>query len=600
MQCKVAQTPLLRMKILPALLTHCLIALLCFSLSACSSHNKKSALHQSGDQMTAADSQDEEISSAEPEETAEEELEALNRPGAWEYGINQTYSLEKLGIDPAKYDFPITVNKQVLYYLELFQGKQRNYFTYWLARSSMYRPYIEAELKKAGLPLDLVFLAMIESGFNPSAYSPAKACGLWQFIEGTGTRFGLKIDSWVDERRAPEKATKAAVRYLTSLHAQFGDWYLAVAAYNAGEKKIDTALKTINASDFWEIAASEGIFMETKRYVPKLIAAIIIARNPEKYGFTDISYKKPQEYETINLPGGVSLETVAATANTSVKDLRALNNELRKSQTPPKNEYLLRIPIGTKDLIASNLDKLRPVTTTVYITHTVKKDDTLDGICSLYNISKTTLLKANNLRTAQLPKGMRLQIPSTATKYALPKEGQQPEERLAKAGGKGKRQVVMHTLKSGETLETIARQFQVPVQQVMQWNKISNLNKIKQGQQLALLLERPAAEPVEVATKNSKAVAKIAAEIKETAQVPTLEATKKRSVAKVQPEPAPKQPAVAAAQKEPPPTWYVVKNGDTLATIAKKFQASAQNIRDWNKLSSNTLQTGNKLIVKKG
>lgn len=587
------------MKILPALLTHCLIALLCFSLSACSSH-KKSAFHQPGGQITA-DSQDEEISSSEPEETADEELEALNRPGAWEYGINQTYSLEKLGIDPSKYDFPITVNKQVLYYLELFQGKQRNYFTHWLARSSMYRPYIEAELKKAGLPLDLVFLAMIESGFNPSAYSPAKACGLWQFIEGTGTRFGLRVDSWVDERRAPEKATKAAARYLTSLYAQFGDWYLAVAAYNAGERKIDTALKTINATDFWEIAASEGIFMETKRYVPKLIAAIIIARNPEKYGFTDISYKKPQEYETISLPGGVSLEAVATTANTSVQDLRALNNELRKSQTPPKNDYLLRVPTGTRDLIASNLDKLRPVTTTVYITHLVKKDDTLDGICSLYNISKTTLLKANNLRTAQLPKGLRLQIPSTSTKYVLPKEGQQPEDRLAKTGNKGKRQVVMHTLKSGETLETIAKQYQVSTQQIMQWNKISPLQKIKQRQQLSLLLERPTSERVEVTAKNSKIVTKVAADIKEAAQVPTLEATKKRSVAKTLPEPPPaKQPAVAAQQKELPPTWYVVKNGDTLTTIAKKFQASTQNIRDWNKLSSNTLQTGNKLIVKKG
>ena len=222
---------------------------------------------------------------AEPEETAQEELEALNEPGAWEYGANQTYSLEKLGIDPSKYDFPITVNKQVLYYLSLFQGKQRKSFSYWLARSSMYRPYIEAELKKAGLPLDLVFLAMIESGFNPSAYSPAKACGLWQFIEGTGSRYGLKIDSWVDERREPEKATKAATRYLSQLYSQFDDWYLAVAAYNAGEGKIDTAMKTFNAKDFWEVASSEGIFMETKRYVPKLIAAIIIARNPEKYGF---------------------------------------------------------------------------------------------------------------------------------------------------------------------------------------------------------------------------------------------------------------------------------------------------------------------------
>lgn len=587
------------MKLLPTLLTHCLIALICLSFSACSTHNKKSL---SSYTSTTTDSEEEEISSAEPEETALEELEALNKPGMWEYGANQTYSPEKLGIDPSKYDFPITVNKQVLYYMELFQGKQRNYFTQWLARSSMYRPYIEAELKKARLPLDLVYLAMIESGYNPLAYSPANACGLWQFIEGTGSRFGLRIDSWVDERREPEKATKAAVRYLTSLYNQFGDWHLAVAAYNAGEGKIDAAMKTYNAKDFWEVAVSDGIFMETKRYVPKLIAAIIIARNPEKYGFTDITYKKALQYETISVPGGVSLDAVAVTANTSVKELRALNNELRKNQTPPKNDYVLRIPVGTRELIASNLDKLRPVTTTVFITHVVKKDETLGDICKQYNISKTTLLKANNLRTAQLPKGLRLQIPSTATKYILAKEGQQPAERLAKADGKGKQQaqVTMYTLKPGDTLQSVAKKHNIPLKDLLEWNKLSRQSSVKHGQQIALRMERSSQEKTEAPTANAKtAVAKLAADIKATAQVPTLEASKKLAVAKLQPEPVPKK-APPPVQKVSPPTWYVVKNGDTLTTIAKKFQASLQDLRDWNKLSSSTVQTGNKLIVKKG
>lgn len=588
------------MKILPNLLTHCLILLVCLSFSACSTHHKKSVStydHTS----SATDNGDEEISSAEPEETALEELEALNKPGMWEYGVNQTYSLEKLGIDPSKYDFPITVNKQVLYYMELFQGKQRNYFTQWLARSSMYRPYIEAELKKARLPLDLVYLAMIESGFNPSAYSPAKACGLWQFIEGTGSRYGLRIDSWVDERREPEKATKAAARYLTSLYNQFGDWYLAVAAYNAGEGKIDNAMKTYNAKDFWEVAVSDGIFMETKRYVPKLIAAIIIARNPEKYGFTDVTYKKPAEYETINVPGGVSLDAVAATANASIKELRSLNNELRKNQTPPKNEYTLRIPVGTKELVASNLDKLRPVMTTVFITHVVKKDETIADICKQYNISKTTLLKANNLRTAQLPKGLRLQIPSTATKYIIAKEGQPPSERVVKVEGKGKQvKTTMYTLKPGDTLQSVAQKHNISLQDLLEWNKLNRQSPVKHGQLIALRLDRAPQEKSELPVINAKSdVAKIAADIKATTQTPTLEATKKRAVAKLQPEPAPKQ-APSSIQKVTPPTWYVVQNGDTLKTIAKKFQTSPQDLRDWNKLSTTTVQTGNKLIVKKG
>ncbi|ADW17056.1 Lytic transglycosylase catalytic [Desulfobulbus propionicus DSM 2032] len=615
------------MKILPVLLNSCCIALLCISLSACSSHPKRSALHRSPTPVTDADIQDEEIASAEPEETAQEELEALNKPGAWEYGVKTTYSLEKLGIDPSKYDFPITVNKQVLYYLELFQGKQRNYFTQWLARSTIYRPYIERELKRAGLPLDLVYLAMIESGFNPSAYSPAEACGLWQFMEGTAQTYKLRVDSWVDERREPEKATKAAIRYLSRLYSQFGDWYLAVAAYNAGEGKIDTAMKTYNASDFWEVAASEGIFMETKRYVPKLIAAIIIARNPEKYGFTDIAYKTPHEYETITVPGGVALEAVALTANTSIKQLRSLNNELRKNQTPPKNEYTLRIPVGCKELIAANLDKLRPVTRTVYTTHTVKKGETLTEICNLYKISKTSLLKANNLRTAQLKRGLRLQIPSTSTKYVLLNSEDQAEDRVAKVDKPGKmvkvepakQQAVSHRVKQGETVASIAKQYQVSTKDILRWNKIANSSTIKSGQKLSLYPERPQPEPVTVAAK----AVKIAAA--KTAAIPTLDpSTKKQSVQNVAKAPSGNKPevikptatktsiaktakaepaakvSVAIAKSTKPHTWYVVKNGDTLTAIAKKFQTSTQDIRAWNKLSTNTVQTGNKLLVKKG
>lgn len=673
------------MKILPALLAYCCIGLLCISLSACSSHTKKSALHKSGASASSSDSENDEVSASEPEETAREELEALNRPGAWEYGLSshEKYSLEQAGIDPSKYDFPIALNKQVLYYLELFQGKQRNYFTQWLARSTAYRPYIEAELKKAGLPRDLVFLAMIESGYNPSAYSPADACGLWQFLEGTGRDHGLKVDAWVDERREPEKATKAAIRYLSRLHAQFDDWYLAVAAYNAGEGRIDNAITTYNTKDFWEIAASEGIFLETKRYVPKLIAAIIIGRDPEKYGFTDVNYQEPRQYETIKVPGGVDLEAVAVTANTSAKHLRSLNNELRKNQTPPKTEYTLRVPVGAKDLVAANLDKLRPVTRTMYATHTVKKGETLTAICNLYNINKTTLLKANNLRTAQLKNGLRLQIPTTSTKYVLLKEGEQPEElagrveKMEKAAKtesteKNSTEVVRHQLKTGETVASVAKQYQVSVSDILLWNKLANQGKVKKGQQLVIQI-RNAKPAVGVGVaKTGKTV-----EDKLAVQIPTLEASLKRSVAKgetAQPPQKnnPSQPAATLAKaanpasasqppvtamgvnevkvlaaskksapalvvaKEPkaapeakqkiaananakvakttpdakktasvatqknPPTWYVIKNGDTLAGIAKKFQTSPQDLRTWNKLSDNTLQTGGKLLVKKG
>jgi membrane-bound lytic murein transglycosylase D len=586
MQYKVAETLLLHMKILPGLL-RCSFVLLLVSLSACSPHTKQSSLNQlAGSEGTDIASPAEEVSTlVEPEETAQEELAALKQ-----LGVSKEGSLASLpeGLNLSQYDFPVTINKQVLYYLDLFQGKQRKSFTTWLARSSQYIPSIQQEFKKAGLPRDLAYLAMIESGFNPSAYSPADASGLWQFIEGTGRNHGLKIDSWVDERREPDKATKAAIHYLSHLYTEFGDWYLAVAAYNAGEKKIETAIKNYNTENFWEIAGSDGIYLETKRYVPKLIAAILIARNPEKFGFTDIKYQKPQQYDIIDVPGGVDLEAIAVSGNISVKWLRMLNNELQKNQTPAKiKNYALRIPTGTKELVASNLDRLLPIPTTIYTTHTVRNGETLTTICNLYNISKTTLLKANNLRTAELKKGLHIQIPSTTTKYVLLKKGERPEDRLAKLNN-GNRQTVRHQMKSGETLASIAKQYQVPVKTLMQWNKISDLRQVKKGQQLTLHLERPAPEAITL-TKVAKATLP-----KASADIPSLEATKKRSIAITS-----AQPSSPAPPKTKQPTWYVVQNGDSVWNIAKKFQVSAQDLRQWNKLSSNNLQTGDKLIVKR-
>lgn len=646
------------MKILPRLLSGLLVLLLISSLSACSTRSKNTA-HQQGatDDIVATgvalSSEEEESSLAEPEATAEEEIAALSQPGAWEYGAGGRNGSLANAIDLSAYDFPITVNRQVQYYLDLFQGKQRNYFTGWLARSARYRPFIEAELAKAGLPRDLVFLAMIESGFNPSAYSCADAAGLWQFIEGTGRRYGLQVNTWVDERRQPEKATRAAIKYLGKLHREFDDWYLAVAAYNAGERRIENAITDHGTRDFWEIAATDSIFQETKRYVPKLIAAIIIGRNPERYGFTDIEYFKPQQYELIDVPAGTDLGAVAAVANTSLKKIRALNNELIKNQTPPKQgNYTLRIPTGTRELIAGNLDKYQRartaklVATTRFLTHTVQRGETLSQICRDYNISTTTLLKANNLRSSRLQQGLRLRIPATATTLLALKKDEQPKA-LAGNDAANRRATVLHQVRPGETLSRIASQYQVSVREIMQWNTITEKSKVRAGQRITLHLDRPAPEamtvlakvaiaPVDGAEAPAKAIVSAAGK-REARQggVPVLTATKKQSaatapavatatrqagttpasqrVAKKQPA-APalvvaagkKQAAVAVAAvtipkaKKAAQTWYVVKNGDTLWNIAKRFQISPQEIKKLNNLPNNNLARGDKLLVKRG
>ena len=658
------------MKILPRLLSGLLVLLLLSSLSACSTRSKNTA-HQQGatDDIVATGvalgSDEEESSLAEPEATAEEEIAALSQPGAWEYGARGRDGSSVDAIDLSAYDFPITVNRQVQYSLDLFQGKQRNYFTGWLARSSRYRPFIEAELAKAGLPRDLVFLAMIESGFNPSAYSCADAAGLWQFIEETGRRYGLQVNTWVDERRQPEKATRAAIKYLSQLHREFDDWYLAVAAYNAGERRIENAISNHGTRDFWEIAATDGIFLETKRYVPKLIAAIIIGRNPEKYGFTDIDYFKPQQYELIDVPAGTGLEAVAAVANTSLKKIRALNNELIKNQTPPKQgSYTLRIPTGTRELIAGNLDKYQRartaklVATTSFLTHTVQRGETLSQICRNYNISTTTLLKANNLRSSRLQQGLRLRIPATATTLLALKKDEQPKA-LAGTDAANRRATVLHQVRAGETLSRIASQYQVSVREIMQWNTITEQSKVRAGQRITLHLDRPAPEamtvlatvakaPVDGAEAPAQTIASAAGK-REARQdgVPLLTATKKQGAAAVPTvatatgkaettlatqrvaKKQPATPAVAAGKKQPvgevrtgaaakkpagvavaavtipkakkaAQTWYVVKNGDTLWNIAKRFQISPQEIKKLNNLPNNNLALGDKLLVKRG
>ncbi len=535
------------MKILPLLLTPCCIALLCLSLTSCSSHNSKFA-HRAGQYEAGADR--DEVSLSETEESANEELAALKGLKA-----KQRMTLAQAGIDARKYDFPIVLNDQVQYYLDLFQGKQRNYYSRWLARSTAYRPHIEAELAKAGLPKDLVFLAMIESGYNPAAYSPANACGLWQFIAGTGRNYGLQINSWVDERREPIKATKAAIGYLSKLHRQFDDWYLAVAAYNTGEKRIADAIETYDTKDFWTIADSDSLYLETKRYVPKLIAAIIIGRDPERFGFTDISYNKPIQYEQISVPGGSSLEAVAKVANTSVKQLRTLNNELRKNQTPPNGRYLLRIPSGTRALVAANINNLKPIRRTVYASHTVKRGDTLSGICQRYHISMNTMRKANNLRSTTLRAGQRLRIPSTTTQYEL------AQNDAPKRISRGKMQAK----------DVIRRIPSVSIVLAPKTTKKSP-TKSKPAAVIASSKKQPVS-PKNIAASKTKA-AKTA--VKSLPTVVVAKATPKK------------------------PTWYVIKNGDTLSTIARRFNTSANDLRKLNKLSDNMLRTGNKLLIKKG
>ncbi|MHB8790880.1 MAG: LysM peptidoglycan-binding domain-containing protein [Desulfobulbaceae bacterium] len=520
----------------------------------------------------------------EPEVALEEELKELTKLGAWEEETTQQPQPEIAKSEEVPYDFPITMNKQVEFYINLFQTKQRGYFERWLARSTKYMPYIKTNLRAAGLPEDLAYLAMIESGYNPTAISKAKAVGLWQFMPGTGKNYDLRIDSWVDERREPEKATLAAIKYLTFLYKEFDSWYLAVAAYNAGEGKIGRGIEKYKTNDFWQLASKDYLALETKRYVPKLIAAIIVAKNPEKYGFSDVSYQDPARFDLIKVPPMTDLNAVAIASGQDIDQIRSLNNELLKNFTPPgKNSYELRIPAGTYEQVAGNLSRLQPVASIDYKTHVVKKGDTLTAICRQYNLSKTALLKANNLHNAKLVAGQRLRIPYQTTKYALLKEGEKPGK-VALAEFDGDMQ--FHKVKKGETLSRIADLYGITPETLMQWNNLRSIHKIGAGQQLALFLDKPSRPAIAAQEKPDVSTATAMVESGKRVTDASIKAdTKKR--------------AVGAAKNGEQPSYYLVKAGDTLWSIAQRHKISLNQLRQWNNLKSNNINVGAKLVIKK-
>jgi len=520
---------------------------------------------------TAAVAQDPELQPvvAESEICLDQELEALASTGSWDAPQTE-HPIPPIDnqLAPAiTYDFPIVINRQVEMYLELFQGKLRPYFSQWLARSGHYMPMMKAELEAAGLPLDLVYLSMIESGFNQRAYSRARAVGLWQFMAGTGRDYGLSISRYIDERRDAEKSTRAAVSYLKHLYNEFGDWYLAVAAYNGGPGTMRKALKRSGSTDFWEIAEGRYLHLETKRYVPKLIAAIIIAKDPATYGFNDIVYEAPLAFETLTVGPGLSLQAAALITDSEDTLLKQLNQELLSGQTPLDCEqYELKIPAGTRELAKNNLPRLHRVANTDYKTHIVRKNETLAQICKKYNINTTTLLKINNLKSNKLTIGSRLRIPYRTIAYRLLPEGMDPR----RAAGD---ELQLHTVKRGDTISKISRQYQVPAELIVSWNGLPNAHRITAGQQLALYIG--SSEPGATTAR--------ADEHDSTAEVMVLATVKKLP-------PRQEQRQSAAIEQ-----WYQVRTGDSLWTISRRFNTSPADIKKWNNLKSNLIHPGNRL-----
>jgi membrane-bound lytic murein transglycosylase D len=321
----------------------------------------------------------------------------------------------QIRLDPRiPYDIPVVYNDMVDDWIRYFQGRGRKYYNRWLERYTKFSPEIKKVLREYKLPEDTIFLAMIESGFSPFALSKSAAGGMWQFIPGTARRYGLKIDFWRDERRDPIKSTRAAAMYLRDLYGYFGSWWLAWAGYNSGEGKIFRALRRYDTDDFWEISETRFLRKETRNYVPKLIAAAVIAKNPSVYGFGDVEYLVKMEYEEVEIPSPTDLRAVASAALADLETIEALNPELRRGCTPPTQPtYLVRVPKGSKERFMAVFGGLPQEQRFKVEQYTSKKGDTLAGVAKAKGVKAAVLAEFNGLQPkASLKSGTELRIPS--------------------------------------------------------------------------------------------------------------------------------------------------------------------------------------------
>ncbi|KIH76399.1 membrane-bound lytic murein transglycosylase D [Geoalkalibacter ferrihydriticus] len=444
------------------------------------------------------------------------------------------------------FDFPLVENDRVRYFIDLYSGPARGTFARWLERSGRYIPMMREIFAEYDLPEDLAYLAMIESGFNSRAYSWAHAVGPWQFIESTGRMYNLQGDWWFDERRDPEKATHAAARYLRDLHGQFdGDWYLAVAAYNAGPGRIRGAIRAFGVSDFWEISRGQHLQLETRQYVPKLLAALTIIRDLEAYGFADLAFHEPLAYDVVKVPSATDLELVAELCGVDYEEIKALNPELKRWSTPPgRKNHALRIPQGGKDAFSLAYAQVPAAERVRYHRHRVQAGDTLLKLAGQYQVRVADIVSLNSIRD---PRALRI-----GTDLILPlKEGysRRPLEELADDHARTRRRT--YTVRQGDSLWSIGRRFDVSERQLRVWNNLGWSNHLRPGQVLAVSAPGRATGSAGTAS-----------------QAPLRQVT------------------------------YTVKPGDTLWDIGRRYQVGTREIMNWNNLNEgHVLRPGDQLTL---
>jgi membrane-bound lytic murein transglycosylase D len=384
-------------------------------------------------------------------------------------------------------DVRIDINDRVLAYVELFQGRLRDFLQAGLDRGQRYLPMIQSVFKSEGLPLDLSYVPLIESAFKTTALSRVSARGMWQFMGPTAKEYGLNqlepTQSWfLDERSDPEKATRAAAQYLKTLNGMFdGDWYFALASYNAGPGRLQGAVRRAKTTDFWKITASTRYLpRETREYVPMILAAIIIARSPELYGFT-VNSSAPLAYEMVDIPSALDLKIIAEWGGITVEELQDLNPELRRTTTP-LTPHSLKVPVGTAAPIQARLETAGSLYRTFKF-HTVKRGDTVTSVARKYGISAKELREANALSAkAKLSAKQELMIPARSA-TALPSAASARPATSTRATSSSAPKT--YRVRQGDTLFSIARQFSITVDELKRLNRLSS-DRIKIGDHLTV------------------------------------------------------------------------------------------------------------------
>ena len=382
-------------------------------------------------------------------------------------------------VDDRDGHIPLVRNKKVDQFIQYFQTKGRKQFEIWLDRLDKYGPMINQILSECNLPPELLYLAMIESGLNPKAYSKAAANGMWQFIYTTGKLYGLERNWYVDERRDVEKSTRAACAYLTDLYNEFDNWYLAMAAYNAGEGRIRRATRLHQTSDFWQL---HSLPRETRNYIPYYLAATIIAIKPADYGFFIKEKKQSQlDFDVVTIEKSADLTVLARSAETSFKTLQSLNPELRQSATPTK-AYALKIPNGKKDIFMKNYNALpeNERFAPQFVTHKVRNGESLWTIAKKYRISVHDLAAVNKIRNRSMIRiNQKLTIPVPGMNLASIPTSEMP--------GFYK---LSYKVKKGDTLGHIAEDYGTRASNIRKWNGLKYGQHIFPGQKLTLWIKQ--------------------------------------------------------------------------------------------------------------